>query len=219
MRNRPVNRDQPLSLTQIGDGLTRAMSSTDRPLEQNGGNARTIFSLTVNNLRDRCRMLQAGPADTERVVAAAEEQFDKGIKLCESPIECMALAALMNGDWWGFGSIPPKIHDAKRDVAYPTGDLIIIPQFAFARYRIDFAVVGKIGNHMTRIAAVECDGRDFHDPEKDRARDHYLKSWGIDTYRIKGSEINFDAVKAVLPAVYSFTDWKKEVVAERKPTV
>lgn len=216
---RPVDRDQPLSFTQIGDGLTKAMAGINRPLSKNGGEARTVFSLTIQNLRDRCRPLQVGAADVERIVANAECQFEKGLMLCESPIECMVLAALINADWFGFGALPPVVHDAKTDPLFPVDDIVIIPQFAFARYRMDFGIYCRRGDH-TRVAAVECDGREFHpNTTKDRNRDAYLQSWGIETYRIAGREINFDVVKAVIPAVYSFADWVKELSAQRKEDI
>lgn len=214
---RSVDRDQPMRFQQIGDSLVEAMASKDRPLSQKGGSAHTIFSLTESTLRERCRRIQAGPADTERVVAFAWEQLEKGLTLCESPIECETFAALMNGDYWGFGTVPPLVHDAKNDKEFPKGDLVIVPQFAFARYRVDFALIATRGKHHRCIVAVECDGGEFHrDYAKDMLRDLYLDSWGITTYRLKGRDINFDPVRAVTDPVYHLSNWLKELSEERK---
>ena len=57
----------------------------------------------------------------------------------------------------------------------------LLPQFPTMGFILDFA------NPHLKIA-VECDGKDWHDEEKDRKRDEKLNSEGWKVYRIKGSE-------------------------------
>lgn len=55
------------------------------------------------------------------------------------------------------------------------------PQFPIGRYIADFA------NPWTR-EVVECDGRQWHDPEKDAARDAWMQAQGWRVHRITGSQ-------------------------------
>lgn len=214
-RRGDYQRDPGDTFSSLGDNLTKAMSNDDRPLNENSGRADTVFQLTVQNLRSRAATLGMGSPDIEKVEARADEQYRKAISLCESPIECMVAAALINADWFGFLTCPPIVHHPRADKELPTGDIIIIPQFAFVRYRADFAVIGRRGDEQ-RIALVECDGEQYHNGGQDLPRDRYFNSWGIQTYRLKGSDIHRDVAKAILPAVYEFTDWAGAVSRAKK---
>lgn len=55
------------------------------------------------------------------------------------------------------------------------------PQFPVGNYFIDFA------NPVLKVG-LECDGKDWHDEEKDRARDEKLSELGWEIYRVTGSE-------------------------------
>lgn len=55
------------------------------------------------------------------------------------------------------------------------------PQFPVKNYFIDFA------NPILKVG-LECDGKDWHDKEKDRERDMELASDGWEIYRVSGSE-------------------------------
>lgn len=55
------------------------------------------------------------------------------------------------------------------------------PQIPVARFFLDFACP------MLKIA-IECDGKEFHDIEKDAARDEELGSLGWTVYRLQGHE-------------------------------
>lgn len=64
--------------------------------------------------------------------------------------------------------------------------VILFPQFSVAGYILDFA------NPYLKIA-VECDGKDWHNEEKDKLRDTILyEKHGWKTFRIKGSEFYVD---------------------------
>ena len=55
-------------------------------------------------------------------------------------------------------------------------------QYGIIRYRVDFAF-------PTQHLAVECDGRGWHDAERDAGRDAHLEALGWMTLRFTGSEI------------------------------
>lgn len=188
--------DTDIGMYQIGDALTRAMAPPDRPLTHNGGKGWTVFHLTQNTFRRRASKLHLSPTEMDNVIAKAEQQYLKGVVLCESPIECMVLAALIHAEWPGI-TIPPIVHDAKKEAALPDGDVIIIPQMAFVRYRLDFGVVVSVAGKR-RILAVECDGEEFHrDALKDQRRDAYLESWDIPAFHLTGAEIHKDVATPI----------------------
>lgn len=59
--------------------------------------------------------------------------------------------------------------------------LALWPQLPVGKFFVDF------GNPVAKIA-LECDGREFHDPAKDRARDAALNEMGWRVFRVTGSE-------------------------------
>ena len=61
--------------------------------------------------------------------------------LCESVIEEKLLSAMTVMYSSDFLSYPPKIHNMEKETSFPVGDLIIVPQFKIARYRLDFLIV------------------------------------------------------------------------------
>lgn len=194
---------------QIGDALTGAMSNKDRPLSQNAGKAGTVFHLTEEMLHQRAARLGVTPEGMAAIDGKAAEQFNKGMPLCESPIERMVLAALINADWHTFLTIPPLVHDAKNDVSLPAGDIIIVPQMAFLRFRIDFGLVVDIEGHR-RIIAIECDGADYHaDAAKERARNLYLSSWDIPVFHLTGADIHRDAALCIDEINSHIEEWRR----------
>jgi hypothetical protein len=63
------------------------------------------------------------------------------------------------------------------------GRMVLYPQYPVLNYHLDFANPGlKI--------ALELDGKDFHDQEKDLIRDNKLRALGWTIYRISGKEMN-----------------------------
>lgn len=61
------------------------------------------------------------------------------------------------------------------------------PQFPVGKFMVDFA------DPMKKIA-IECDGAEFHDPDKDARRDVELLSAGWKTFRIQGRECFSDCM-------------------------
>lgn len=66
------------------------------------------------------------------------------------------------------------------------------PQYVWRRYRIDWAALHS--ESKKPLAFVECDGRDYHTSDQQRARDASrdaeCASAGIKVFRFTGSEIN-----------------------------
>lgn len=57
------------------------------------------------------------------------------------------------------------------------------PQYPIGNYFADFA------NPIKQVV-IECDGRAFHSPSKDSARDQYMNDGGWRVYRISGADCN-----------------------------
>lgn len=194
-----MNRNEPhiVGMVQLGDALTSAMASPDRRLSDNGGKGWTIMHLTTQTFTRRCRRLGLSDVEIQNAAVKAEAEYKKGVKLCESPIECMVLAALVHADWPGCMTIPPIVHDPKNDDQIPEGDIFIVPQMAFVRYRFDFGIVVDVDG-MKRIAVIECDGEAFHsDKMRDAKRDAYIEAWNIPVFRMTGADIYRDVAECV----------------------
>jgi very-short-patch-repair endonuclease len=112
-----------------------------------------------------------------------EEVVRRGVKnwslSCESPIETLLYSAMtitqaLNG-WAGSGPVLSKV--------------LIVPQYTWNGYRIDFALLKK-----DFAVFVECDGHEFHErtpeqAERDRSRDRTIQEAGITIFRFTGREI------------------------------
>lgn len=59
--------------------------------------------------------------------------------------------------------------------------MVLYPQFPIGPFFVDFA------NPVAKLV-IECDGKAFHDAEKDGKRDAYLKARGWSVYRFTGAE-------------------------------
>lgn len=62
-------------------------------------------------------------------------------------------------------------------------DMVMYPQWTIAGYFVDF------GNPVAKVA-IECDGRAFHNPERDEQRQREIEAWGWTVYRFEGWECN-----------------------------
>jgi hypothetical protein len=193
-----ADKDADLSgFVHLGDALTGAMASSDRPLQHKGGRGWTIFDLSLRGLHDHAHRLGISGDEWANIERRAAEQYQKGVVLCESPIECMVLAALINADWVASLTIPAMVHDSKKDAELPRGDVVIVPQMAFVRFRLDFGVIRGVAGHK-QIIGIECDGKEHHqDAVQQRTRDHYLRSWGIPVFHFTGEDIHRDPIKLV----------------------
>ena len=87
----------------------------------------------------------------------------------------------------GLDGLPPLtpiealLYDAMR-----ARGLAPVAQYGIAKYRADFALTN------VRLI-VECDGRPWHDPDRDRRRDEALRRRGWEVIHFTGSEITRDA--------------------------
>ena len=83
------------------------------------------------------------------------------------------------------------------------GEFLIIPQFIFGAYRMDFAICD---DQAKPYIFVECDGKDFHSSSeqvtKDMEKSQYTESKGIPLFRISGSAI-FRAAEPLAEAAIS----------------
>lgn len=171
--------------------LARSSDTDETPLRDREGAVRTLADLW-------CSWIEEGDL--------ARSRIDHGLPLCESPIERVALAAMMTADWAPFSRSRPIICTTESLPAPSEVGVAIVPQFAFDRFRLDFGVF--LDWSPIQMIAVECDGKEFHDAGRDRDRDAYLATWGIPTFRITGSEINTSPRGAVFDIVQTLKRWR-----------
>lgn len=117
-----------------------------------------------------------------RALAVAGAAFDMAPKT-ESPIEATLGARLSLAiDIWN-KDCEPK--------------LTLVPQYQIKRFRYDFAILA--GDRL--VLAIECDGKDFHSSESQRAndaaKDALVRSIGADVTRFTGSKIFRDDAACV----------------------
>ena len=84
------------------------------------------------------------------------------------------------------GSVPLTPIEARLLEALRVLGLRPVAQFGIDRWRADFALTDS------RVV-IECDGRAWHDPARDLARDAQLRRRGWEPIHFSGSEINADA--------------------------
>jgi hypothetical protein len=124
--------------------------------------------------------------------AAVEDSFWRHIHLCESPIECVGLAGLLN-------LFPTAaLVEAKEDLkCLPEWEFAIVPQMRFRGYRLDFGVLNRA---QKTAFDLECDGRYFYyDKAKDCARDVVLWQHGVIAFHVSGSALCRSAHLALEP--------------------
>jgi len=209
-------QDSLSGVSSLGGALQRAFHNTsvedgmaDAGVKAHPGKAVTVLDLGLKTLRVRANTMNLSDDRWESVRAKAFEEYLKGETLCESPIERSMLAALITGQWSGFGTIPPRVHSAlDKEEMFPKGDVVIVPQMAFLRYRMDFGVIIEAKGHP-QIVCVECDGHQFHqDFRKEALRVNYFKSWGIPVFKFTGSELHEDAIASAHRMILAICQWK-----------
>lgn len=199
-------RDQRLK--SIGEVVSELVGSGDELKDSRGG-ASYIIDRCIIVAKRRAQAMQIGPEDTERAITKSATDITLAFNQCESPIERRLLPALVFA-YYGeqFSSFPAEVHCPKLDQAAPTGDIVVIPQFAFIRYRLDFAIIGEFGG-FRKIVCVECDGAEFHVRQSaDRQRDSYLKAFGIDVFRFSGKDIQADPLPLATRAADALIEWR-----------
>lgn len=151
-------------------------------------------------------------AACNKLTSMAAELTSRTFDLCESPIESVMMTELVFADWRPFGTIPAQLHVLGEPC--PPGDVLVIPQFPIGFFRLDFLVVCR-SETAQRWVCVECDGDEFHNTSKakwdsDRARDAWLKAFGIETHRFTGAQIWKDCAAHVHEVVAPMTAWLKD---------
>lgn len=147
-------------------------------------------------------LLGISPESTESMLAKVRADLDAHVDLCESPIEQVMLVALAHMVVPKIDCFPPAIHRSRGQEPWPVRPVVICPQFAIARYRLDFMV-----RLPGRWIAVECDGAEHHDSiqgrSRDATRDGYLEAMDIATLRYTGRWIhrNFEKVADEIAAI------------------
>ena len=143
--------------------------------------------LALKQIPARAKSL--GITDPRAYLHRAREDMTQGLALCESPIEKHLLPWLVVADYGEkVFSFPAPVCDVKRDGLPARGDIVIVPQFTFAKYRCDFAVIRRFSKSIG-IVAVECDGEEYHSAHRDVLRDGWLASFNIATVRFSGKHI------------------------------
>lgn len=121
-------------------------------------------------------------------------------RCCESPIERLFLASLLNDGWyrpkqeiWSRHYETLRVITGDRHIWIFTNEtpdyVILAPQLATSGYRIDFALVAWGEQY-----AIELDGHDFHErtkeqAQRDKSRDRALTAAGWKMVRFTGSEV------------------------------
>lgn len=150
---------------------------------------RTQLDLARNHIARRAAFLGLPESYTDKAIELAQEAAEHVVELCESPIERLILPWLLVEDYGPhIHTFPAKVFNHRRDVGAPVGDIVIAPQFAFIRYRADFALLVN-ANGKQGIFAFECDGNAFHAAAKDNPRDACFASWGVRVIRACANEV------------------------------
>ncbi len=178
-------------------------------LKRHPGKGHSTVMYGMPRLLGRAEAMGIPASGLDPIAEKAVFQFKKGSRLCESPIERSMLAALVTGDWGDMGAVPPVVHDATKGSKenMPLAPVVIVPQLAFVRMRLDFGVV-VIKDRRRQIVAIECDGKQFHqDAVKESDRVAYLRSWDIPTFKFTGSELHDDAINAADRVIAGIHGW------------
>lgn len=150
---------------------------------------RTQLSLAQSHIMHRLAHLGLPTQNAELFIDQAASTATKLVDLCESPIEAMLLPWLLVEDYGPrLITFPARGFNHRIEDAPPPGDVIVAPQLALVRYRVDFAVMARLGR-KTKIVLVECDGENFHGAMRDRRRDTCLSGLGFETIRASGADI------------------------------
>jgi hypothetical protein len=173
------------------------------------GKGNTNLQLGMRRVIEHAQAIGMIGSSLEAVERMVLEAYAKGAVLTDSPIERSMLAGLVTGRWNGFETVPPAIHDARRGSSedMPPGDIVIVPQMTFLKYRLDFGIVVERHGRLA-IFAVECDGADYHDIYADQRRDLYLASWGVPTFRATGKALYEDATAEADRVISAICHWR-----------
>lgn len=195
-------------MKSLGEAFVRAFDTSD-PLSGPGIGEHYVADVAEKQAHRRAAALELPMAEATKRLTAAKQRIFERIGQCESPIERLMLPALVFANYGHlFASFPAELHCPKVDERPPTGDLIVIPQFAFIRSRLDFCVIAEVEGRR-KMVAVECDGEGFHNnADKDRKRDAYLNAFGMDVFRFEGKQIQADPLPLAAKVAMHLADWR-----------
>lgn len=127
----------------------------------------------------------------EQATDEAEMAFLRLRKKCESPIECVGLAAVL-------ALFPDATAmESKGGLKSAGWRRAIIPQMWYHRRRLDVAIVDRA---TKTVFSLECDGKDYHwNRSADSERDVELWGWGCLCFHVSGSALCRDPIAAVAP--------------------
>lgn len=175
---------------------------------EDDGNVHTIFDGGWKRMWNRLASMGVSYDAALKHRQAHWDDIVENLKSCESPIERAILTALMVADYPGSHVIPMVVHNPKTDAAFPTSECVLVPQFAFAKYRMDFGLIVRLEDRQL-IIDIECDGEQFHQNKaSDYARDAYLRSWGIEVFRFSGSEIFQNPLACADKVISRIIEWR-----------
>lgn len=179
----------------VGDGLRQAGINVPEHGTRLPRNMGGITSFASEEWRRRATAYGAGDEAVEKYLTEGLRSVERLHKYAESPIECALAPWLVFSNYPGARGVEPTSVYCPKDgieleAVYSP---VIIPQFAFVKYRADFAIVCGPPARRRHIVIVECDGDDAHGGpanfERDRKRDGLFAAFGIETVRAGGTEI------------------------------
>lgn len=159
-----------------------------------GYNHNRSFQIFLDAISEAAR----SGAEEQAMRAAAQLGFHViGQNYCESPIESLALAAIMAGHARDVSTTlevvngkTGKVVKAGAGADDPIGrerQAVITLQMPVGPFRADIAYVA---GRFSKTVVLECDGQDFHSDEEqiaaDKARDQYFESQGLVVHRVSG---------------------------------
>lgn len=205
-RHREIIADRNY-MTIIADALGSAFEE-NAALKDVTGKFRTAQSFASYEMMSR--WAQEGVSN-DAIITMLDRAATAAIRLamaCDSPIEREMCAPLLMANYQGYATCPPAVHLPKEEERLPKGDVIIIPQMAILKYRLDFGIIG-LHEDQSVIVGLECDGAEFHtDKQKDWKKTKYLESAGIRLVRVTGADIKADPVAVARKVAVILSDWK-----------
>lgn len=147
----------------------------------------SVLALSTDRLQHHPRFREGAGGDLNAVSEQIVGTYKRAEKWCESPIERDMLGALLSANWDQCAD--PVVPVCGPKEAVPANrPIVILPQFLIGPYRLDFVILCR-GLQLPSLIAVECDGAEYHDQERDAQRDAYLRAFGIHVFRASGSAI------------------------------
>jgi len=196
------------TMVALGDAFIQSITLDDREPAKVRGRVQTTVSFAAHEMERRLAMAGMSHDGVSAILAKATAAADRLVSACESPIEREMCGALVMANYEGFLTAPPAVHLPKADRRVPQGDVVIIPQFAILKYRLDFAVIAMFDGRQ-KITALECDGAEYHkDGVRDWNKDQYLRSAGMEVVRATGREIRADPDAVARRVSTLLTAWR-----------